>query len=248
MAGRPGKILVVDDSRGFITHVTELLRKIGFGKIVIAENGIEALKILKMWTPGVILLDVDMPEMDGIETLKRIRADAGLSRIPVIMVATGEGQRGFEECLSLGCAGYLTKPFNASALSDILHDTAMYTESGQRYHLRTPYHVNVTVTSGGRTDVMEAVTLSEGGIYLRAVDAPYPVGTEVDVAIPVKDETPLILKGNVIYTKDVHTDDGYMSPGMAVEFRDLPEEKSAILASYLKGLITGSPGPGNQEA
>jgi two-component system chemotaxis response regulator CheY len=243
MADRPGKILVVDDSRSFIMHVTALLRKVGFGKIVIAENGIEALKILKMWTPGVILLDVNMPEMDGIETLKRIKADAGLSRIPVIMVASGKRKRSFEECLSLGCAGYLAKPFKTSALSDILHDTAMHTESGQRYHLRTPYNREVPVTSSGRTDVMEAVTLSEGGIYLRTEEAPYPVGTEVDVAIPVKDRKPLMLKGNVIYNKDVHTDDGYMSPGMAVEFRDVPEEKSAILASYLTELITGSSRP-----
>lgn len=236
---RPKKILLVDDSRSFITYLTQALRKMGFSKIVIAENGVEALKILKLWIPNVVILDINMPELDGISTLRKIREDREFSALPVIMVTSRRDRKSFSECLSLGCSGYLTKPVAIPALHDLLQECIAFTASNKRFHLRTPFHRPVTVDFKGTSSEYEAVTLSEGGVYLRA-GRPLPTGSELSLTIPLKGRKPLRVKGSVIYHFTPGEEAGEAAPGMAVLFTDLDEKEEAFLNTHLTRLITGS--------
>ena len=102
------KILIVEDD-GFIReiYVTKFLHE-GF-LVISAENGIQALEKIAGELPDLILLDIVMPYMDGIETLKRIRQTEGLANIPVIMLSNISEREKVDESLVLGISGYLVK-------------------------------------------------------------------------------------------------------------------------------------------
>lgn len=110
------KILIVDDEPHML-RVTELsLKKVGY-EILTARNGREAVEAATRELPVLIVMDVNMPEMDGITALKQLKATPATAGIPVIML-TSRGQavaRG--EAETSGVALYLTKPFSPSALA-----------------------------------------------------------------------------------------------------------------------------------
>jgi len=68
----------------------------------------------------LVLLDIRMPRMDGVEALRRIKADAALSRIPVIILTTTDDPREVEECYEMGCNSYVTKPVDFQAFAETL--------------------------------------------------------------------------------------------------------------------------------
>ncbi len=110
------RILIVEDEPHML-RVTELsLRKGGYD-ILTARNGREAIELAEREAPALIVMDVTMPEMDGITALKRLKATPATAGIPVIML-TSRGQRiTREEAEGSGAALYLTKPFSPSALA-----------------------------------------------------------------------------------------------------------------------------------
>jgi response regulator RpfG family c-di-GMP phosphodiesterase len=104
-------VLVVDDSRSVRNLVTEALEEAGF-KVIMAENGKQALKRIDEQRPDLIISDVDMPEMNGMDFCKILHADPTLSVIPFIIMSSNSDRSMMRRMLSLGAAGYLVKPFN----------------------------------------------------------------------------------------------------------------------------------------
>jgi adenylate cyclase len=109
------RILVVDDTPANIQTLTGTLKGRGY-QISVATNGRQALEVLGRLRPDLILLDVMMPEMDGFETCRRIKASEQWRQIPVIFLTarteTADLVQGFE----LGAVDYVAKPFNAHEL------------------------------------------------------------------------------------------------------------------------------------
>lgn len=114
------RILVVDDTPVNIQSLTAILKAEGY-QISVATNGKQALEVLNRICPDLILLDVMMPEMDGFETCRRLKADENLSEIPVIFLTakteTADIVQGFE----LGAVDYVAKPFNTHELLARVH-------------------------------------------------------------------------------------------------------------------------------
>lgn len=108
-------VLVVDDNEDNLRIVTEMLRARGFG-VRQARDGASALKSLDQQRPDVIVLDIIMPEMDGIEVLERIRAHPEHASIPVILVTAKAEDDDVLAGYKLGADYYITKPFNARQL------------------------------------------------------------------------------------------------------------------------------------
>lgn len=109
-----GKILVVDDDlviRGFLR---ELLVEEGY-EVILASNGEEAIDLAEIENPEVILLDINMPGIDGIEVCKRLKAQEETRYIPIIIV-TALDDRGFIAYLE-GADDFVTKPFNPVELT-----------------------------------------------------------------------------------------------------------------------------------
>ncbi len=110
-------MLVVDDSEAIRAYLSNLLPELGYN-VVLAEHGVSALEILEDGAPDVVLLDVVMPDMDGLETLRKIRRR--LSDVPVIMLSTVRKAATVVEAMSLGAADYLDKPFEEQELEAAL--------------------------------------------------------------------------------------------------------------------------------
>jgi two-component system nitrogen regulation response regulator GlnG len=113
----PGKILVVDDDFEVRMATRDFLSIKGY-EVVVAEGGREALRLLDASPPDVVLLDVAMPDMDGMETLKRIVATH--PAIPVIMVTANADIEITSKVLQLGAADYVPKPFDLDYLDQAI--------------------------------------------------------------------------------------------------------------------------------
>ena len=111
------KILTVDDSRSVRHMISMTVELLGYG-VLEAENGVEGLMVLEQ-NPGevaMILLDWNMPEMDGITFLKKIKADERFKDIPVTMVTTETERVKMIEAIQCGAKTYVAKPFSQEML------------------------------------------------------------------------------------------------------------------------------------
>lgn len=118
MTGDQGRILVVDDNAINRRLLTRVLHDQGYASAA-AEDGRQALALLRDPLAGpfdVVLLDIVMPEMDGYETLRRIKRDDALRHIPVIMISAVEEMDSVIRCIEMGATDYLPKPFNVALL------------------------------------------------------------------------------------------------------------------------------------
>ncbi|HVO11278.1 MAG TPA: response regulator [Vicinamibacteria bacterium] len=109
-AGTRKLILVVDDTETVLIF-TKMMLAGQAAEVVVARNGREALKRVEEQAPDLILMDIMMPEMDGVETCRRLKADPRTGGIPVVMVTTKGNPEKVEEAFAAGCDDYLTKPF-----------------------------------------------------------------------------------------------------------------------------------------
>ena len=112
------KILIVDDDEDIRTVSEIVARRVGQWDVVLAASGEEALERARAEQPDVILLDVMMPGMDGLETLTKLRDDSTTSSIPVIFLTAKAQSHEVERYLALGVDGVIVKPFEAMALPD----------------------------------------------------------------------------------------------------------------------------------
>jgi CheY-like chemotaxis protein len=105
------RILIVEDTKTIVMVEKMMLSGLNC-EIEIASNGKEGLSKVKSYKPDLILLDVVMPEMDGLEMCRRVKGDPETAKIPVVMVTTkGEADR-VEQAYLAGCDDYLTKPID----------------------------------------------------------------------------------------------------------------------------------------
>ena len=114
------KVLVVDDFATMRRIVKGVLRQLGFGNVIEAEDGAAALNELKKEKIGLIVSDWNMPNMTGLDLLKAVRGDGELKGIPFIMV-TAEGQKeNVVEAVKAGVSNYVVKPFTPETFGEKL--------------------------------------------------------------------------------------------------------------------------------
>ncbi|MBA1193990.1 response regulator [Pseudomonas entomophila] len=114
-AARPPLILVVDDSVTVRKVTTRLLERHGM-QVLTAKDGIDAMMVLDERRPDLVLLDIEMPRMDGFEVATRIRRDPRLHDLPIIMITSRTGQKHRERAMAIGVNEYLGKPYQESVL------------------------------------------------------------------------------------------------------------------------------------
>src|SRR5215470_7869034 len=105
-------VLIVDDNDYNRFTLSMRLESCGYGNILTAENGREALEKMRSGPVDLVLLDIMMPELDGYAVLAEMRADVALRDIPVVMISALEDINSVVRCIELGATDYLTKPFN----------------------------------------------------------------------------------------------------------------------------------------
>ena len=115
-------VLIVDESAAIRKILRRVLLQadVALGKVMEAGDGIEALEILKSNKVGLILSDVKMPKMDGLQLLGRVKSNPDYRDIPMVMVTAEGSQAKVMEAVTLGAAGYIRKPFTAEQIKEKL--------------------------------------------------------------------------------------------------------------------------------
>lgn len=108
-------ILIVDDNNEVLEILKQLLEDYEYS-VVAASSGLEALQKLEEITPNLILLDISMPQMDGIEVLNRIKRNPKTSSIPVIMLTAKIDTGTIWKAQEMGACDYIVKPFKTAEL------------------------------------------------------------------------------------------------------------------------------------
>jgi DNA-binding response OmpR family regulator len=103
-------VLSIEDTHGIRRLIRMTLEYDGF-TVLEAANGHEGMELARRNRPALILMDVKMPGLNGIEVCKALRADPALSRVPVVMLSTADSDEDIQAGLRAGASTYLTKPF-----------------------------------------------------------------------------------------------------------------------------------------
>ncbi len=116
------KVLIIDDSNTMRKIVTRSLRQAGleFDTILEAADGQAALEVLQGETVDIILSDINMPNMDGIEFLRHKQGNDKIKDIPVVMITTEAGTDILNEAMNLGALGSIKKPFTPDQVQEVL--------------------------------------------------------------------------------------------------------------------------------
>ena len=112
---RPPLVMVIDDSITMRKVTTRVLESHSL-KVLAAKDGVDAVEKLHDCVPDLILLDIEMPRMDGYELAEHVRSDSRLRGVPIIMVTSRAGQKHRKRARKIGANGYLTKPYQEAEL------------------------------------------------------------------------------------------------------------------------------------
>ncbi len=128
-------ILIAEDDDGHAELIRDLLEEVGVrnlshrfrdGQEVLDFLAGESGPRLKIGHRYLMLLDIRMPRVDGVEVLRRMKADPQLKDIPVIMLTTSDSPREIQECYHLGCSSYVTKPVEFGKFTEVLRQLGLF--------------------------------------------------------------------------------------------------------------------------
>ena len=114
------RILIVDDSSVMRKIIERALRQAGLNALIVREaaSGTEGLEVLRATQVDLILSDINMPSMDGLEFLRQIRAQNLAPGVPVVMITTESSEEHVRQAIQAGAQGYIRKPFTAEQVKD----------------------------------------------------------------------------------------------------------------------------------
>jgi two-component system, chemotaxis family, chemotaxis protein CheY len=115
-------VLIVDDSAAIRKILQRVLRQteVPIGTVYEAGDGVEALETMRRQSIGLVLSDINMPNMDGLEFLSKVRAEPSWQGIPILMVSTEGTHAKVLEAVELGASGYVRKPFTTDQIKEKL--------------------------------------------------------------------------------------------------------------------------------
>ena len=117
---KPARVLIVDDSSVMRKIVGRSLRQAGLEvqEVLEASNGSEALTVARENPLDLILSDINMPQMDGLEFVRQLRSIEAAHDVPVVMITTEAGEAHVVQALSNGASGYIRKPFTPDQIKE----------------------------------------------------------------------------------------------------------------------------------
>lgn len=115
------RVLLVEDNASTIDVVEMELKCLGY-EVTIAKDGLEALRLIGERMPDLVIMDIQMPQMNGFEAVRQIRANPAIQNVPVL-AATAKALKGDrEKCFAAGCDGYIAKPFTHRELDSAINE------------------------------------------------------------------------------------------------------------------------------
>ncbi len=127
MKGIKARVLLVEDNYMNKVLVTEILTMNGY-EVIEAGSGIEAIKLIASERPDVVLMDLHLPEMDGVTATRIIKADKSVKGIPVLALTASASEGDAEDILSKGFDGYVGKPIEVKKLLEAISESLKHKE------------------------------------------------------------------------------------------------------------------------
>ncbi len=226
------KVLLVDDVAVFLEMQRAFLKNSSVC-IFTAKDGVEALEIARKNHPGLIFMDLHMPNMNGAECCAFVKQDPLLSSVPVVMVTTEGKEPDRSICFKAGCDAFLTKPIDRNLY---LETARKYMPSIDRRYPRVPYRTQIIFRTNGQTSSGEIWDISLNGLYV-ATDCEIDVGTKLELAfdLHVADGALVQVKGRVAWVnskKNMKKPD--LPVGFGVEFIAIAKNSKQILNHFVE--------------
>jgi CheY-like chemotaxis protein len=227
MISRP-KILLVDD--------TKMLLEIGKSfladspvKVLTAQNGEEALSVITRELPDLVVLDQNMPRMNGISCCIAMRSDPAMQTIPVLMISSSASKADLEAFNEAGCNGFLSKPLERQHFLEVVRK---FLPSIERRGVRVLCETAVALENSGALFSGVIKDISVGGVYV-ATDCEVTAESRISLcfSLPGNGDTPLITaRGRVAWLNSAQKKVNQHFPaGFGVEFLEITGKGLAIL-------------------
>lgn len=219
------KILVADDSDLFRDLESLFLARAG--SVITAENGGQALELLRLHRPAVAVLDLDMPGLSGDQVCREVRADPEICETPLVLVIGAAEPAERERAVRAGADDVIAKPVNRIALLQAVNRLLRSRRPGLA---RVPLETAVQMRSPcGRVFGM-ARNLSRGGMFVQAAEPP-PASTELEVRFSLPDsKSELSPTAVVVWRRDPAQG---AAPGVGLQFLRLDREGAARIDDFV---------------
>jgi len=225
--GTPLCILLVDDSKFFLELEKQFLRNTP-ATILTTTSGEEALVLAREHRPSLIFVDMDMPEMDGLECCRAIKADAELRQIPIILIGAKDSANDESNALGAGADAYLSKPLDRRLFLGAGHSFLI---SIDRRETRLDYIIPVDFICRGRSLQGRCVDVSSGGMFLECPPtANKGESLLIKFLLPDDQQTPVEVKGRIAWvnSQEEIIKEGFPL-GYGVEFVDISDLIGTVL-------------------
>jgi CheY-like chemotaxis protein/Tfp pilus assembly protein PilZ len=220
------KILLVDNAKIFLDIQKDFLR---FSPIEVftAYSGVEALNIAKLERPDMIVMNVNLPQKEGLSCCKAIKSDPVLCSTPVILVSTKSGQDDMESYKSAGCDAVLYKPLQRR---EFLNKIRTFLPSVERREPRVPCRMPVNVEAGSASFVGMSLDIAMNGLYI-VTDCNLDSGSEIllSFTLPMSEDNVTVTRGRIAWRNYFEEDTKNDLPrGFGVEFLEITGENGVI--------------------
>jgi CheY-like chemotaxis protein len=219
-------ILLVDDVRMFLEIQKEYLQNSPV-KIMTARNGLEALHAIESKRPDLIFMDLEMPQMDGVECCRAIKGRPEWAAIPVVVITARGDEASRISCRSAGCNDFLTKPLDRNMFLDT---AARFVAGIDRRQKREPIDVPGVFRSRGVSFHCILCNLSIGGAFI-TTDFCGDVGRLVQLSFTLPDGSAIECQGKITWFKLSSAG----SPlGFGINFVLLPKSTKDAINNFLQ--------------
>jgi uncharacterized protein (TIGR02266 family) len=220
---------LVDDQPFFLTMGQAVLRG-GRFEVHTAPGGAEALRAARATRPDAILLDVEMPGMNGFETCQRLKADPVTAAIPVATLTATQDSQLNQKAFTAGAEATILKSVSSERLLNLLKVVLM-TARDRRTAPRVAAALAVEYVGGERAAAGETLNVSVGGMFIKT-PRPADVGALLLLRFALPGSARWESSARVVWVRPPEEDHPYPQ-GMGVEFVDLPPDARAALAAFV---------------
>jgi uncharacterized protein (TIGR02266 family) len=230
------------DKPVFVALRQSLLR-VGESKVIVAASGGEGLRVALTALPDVILLDADLPDLDGVEVCRRLRADPLTEAIPVILLVNGSKPQLNKNALEASAVASVPIGIDTARLLNMIQ-MVLTMRMSRRTAARASVTLGVDYISADRTGTGKTLDLSQDGMFI-VTPQPPEVGTHLILHFALPDSEPLEATAQVVWVRTPGEEHPYPT-GMAVQFLKLPPEARPAIAAFVANVLD-NPAP-SQEA
>jgi len=227
------RILLVGDKPLFVALRQSLLRS-GASKVLVAVNGAEGLKVARTVPPDAILLDAELPDLDGAEVCRRLRVDPLTEAIPVILLTAGSQTPSNRNISEPNAVASVPIGIDTARLLNMVQ-MVFNTPLTRRTAPRASVALGVDYTHADCTGTAKTLNLSQDGMFI-VTEKPPEVGTHLVLHFALPDSDPVEGTARVAWIRGPGDEHPYPA-GMAVTFLELPPEARPAIAAFVANLL-----------